>query len=398
MPYSKLIYLFVILFFIGDAVTTVLYKQGMEFYRFSLIIRMFFEILCLGYLIINAKKYVSVNKALILIICLSFFYFIGNDIYFLNTGDMNIVENIILLNKYLFFFIVYYFIYMIFKDSDTNLRKLFNLYETIIILNSILIFIGFIFKIDFLKSYGDFRFGYKGLIFAQNEVSLFYLIAFFYSIYKFRYENKIILLLVVLVASFLLGTKVGMFLIPSITLMYFMFFYKRWISSISITLLGLILLFFIINVKMLIHESFTLLIKNKAFAYVIYHFQYGDFMTALFSGRNNLLYSKFIPDIKENWNIINYLFGGTNLLRAGTEMDLFDLFLSFGIMGSLLYLYLLYKVIIFKNKYWFSFILFIVYLITAFLSGHFFTSALNSTYLAILILAYKLEFKQGIRR
>ena len=107
-------------------------------------------------------------------------------------------------------------------------------------------------------------------------------------------------------------------------------------------------------------------------------------LSMLLSGRDDYVNTKVVAVIN-SWNIINYLFGGQDQNRFCIEMDFFDLFLFFGIIGSIFYLLLMFNTI-FQVKKVYPFFLFFIscFFLLAFLGGHFFSSAVNSIYLCLV--------------
>jgi hypothetical protein len=108
------------------------------------------------------------------------------------------------------------------------------------------------------------------------------------------------------------------------------------------------------------------------------------FLSTVFSLRNEL-FMESVPDVIGNWNFINYLFGGMNPVTSLVEMDVIDMFLLCGIIGSLIYYYLLLNTIFkFKRNNHLAWFLVIQFFLIGGLSGHVFSSGICGTYLAIL--------------
>ena len=83
---------------------------------------------------------------------------------------------------------------------------------------------GAVLHIDFFKAYGDQRGGYKGLFYAENDTSVFYLLALIYGMYLWSRGRKVFTGVVLLGLFFLgLGSKtalIGAIIVPMI---YFYF-------------------------------------------------------------------------------------------------------------------------------------------------------------------------------
>jgi hypothetical protein len=68
-------------------------------------------------------------------------------------------------------------------------------------------------------------------------------------------------------------------------------------------------------------------------------------MTFLLSFRN-LSYNNAKVYIIENWNFVNYFIGGINRKKILVEMEVIDVFLSLGIIGTVLLVGVYYKVLL----------------------------------------------------
>ena len=108
-------------------------------------------------------------------------------------------------------------------------------------------------------------------------------------------------------------------------------------------------------------------------------------LNMLSSDRIDMLINR-LPNQLNQWNAINYLFGKP-LVTSGNqvEMDLFDLFLFFGMAGSIFYFWLIkqYFSVYFKDSYLLFSLL--TMLLVSLLSGHYIYSPINFVYLAIAL-------------
>jgi hypothetical protein len=227
------------------------------------------------------------------------------------------------------------------------------------------------------------RFGYNGVFWSQNESSYFFisgLIYFYYNFIILNNEKYMLKFFIFLFASFIVGTKAVFAFLILLTLFHFNFYFKKFYTSIIISFamiaggIGL----------------FTLW-KMGYFAKLVFLYEKYGVVNMLLSGRNNYVKPKFIDYISNNWNFWNYLIGG-NLIDNVVELELLDLILNFGFLGSVIYILFYYKTVInfnFKfNKIFKLFLIFSLFLIMS-LSGHFFHSAINALYLFLLILYIK---------
>jgi hypothetical protein len=103
------------------------------------------------------------------------------------------------------------------------------------------------------------------------------------------------------------------------------------------------------------------------------------------SSARNLLVVENVWPLISNWEWYNFLFGGAKPVVHFAQMDVLDLFLFSGIIGSVFYYSLLFKGMFrfsISNKVaWF---LVIQYFVIGGLSGHVFAGGINALYLVIL--------------
>ena len=110
-------------------------------------------------------------------------------------------------------------------------------------------------------------------------------------------------------------------------------------------------------------------------------------ITALLSGRNIYFEKKIFPLIFEYWQLPNLLIGGQDVTAFYSEMGFIDVFLFFGIIGTILYLYVFYKLFMLLNfqkdfKIFFGVCLSLI-IATA---GHFFESGIATIHFVFLII------------
>jgi hypothetical protein len=378
-----------IVFFVSDGLNKLLYlitENDTPFFSPSLFSRMIFEAIAVIFILVrlDKKRFIFVE----LVFFLFAMYAIGMFIYLINYQfDFRYFYHLSLFNKYMFAFIVYFFIYKL--REDQLIEGLMSICETIFRVNSIFAIIGAVFKIQLFKSYVffDYRFGYNGIIPAVNESSLFYFIALSYLYYKkFILKRKLGFSYAIILAAFLVGTK-AVYLFIVVLIIFHLIRVSTLkarimaICGIAVITTGFIWWYFSSNSQVITY--FKYLINTRGL------------FSGLVSGRDEYLRTKFFDNI-QLWNPVNYLFGGQDQLHFLIEMDLFDLFLYFGVVGSFLYLLLFFKSIFsidLKKKFNLFFV--VTYFALAALGGHFFVSALNSLYLVIFCLfIYHCDFKK----
>ncbi len=174
-------------FYFTDGLGKILQRGGSGFYRYSAFLKGFFEIFALGFSLIALSK--SKINILLGITILLLGFLIGQFFLSLNFENLLFYENFNTLFKY-FFPLIIALIALDIIGFNQYPNKLFKYYRAIIILNSGLLVIGFLFDIEVLTTYsGPWRFGYDGLIFAQNEASYIFIFAITTVYYRRFYLN-----------------------------------------------------------------------------------------------------------------------------------------------------------------------------------------------------------------
>lgn len=283
-----------------------------------------------------------------------------------------------------FFFILWIIFTSLPIISVHKFRRLEKVFETLILINNIFIFLGVIFQWGFLSTYHEERFGYNGLFMASSNSTYFYLISLIY--YLNKYKNQVFTKTnwwITIAASCFIGTK-SIYLSVLLIFIYLSFlFIKNKQTKILISTV----LFFMGIVGMYIFFStniFTAIIKENGW------------LTAILSTRDQQLLQTTLPYIRENWNVFNFFVGGIGSPVIRPQLEYVDLFLFFGLIGTILYLYLFIK-------YYFTFPIEFKIILPCFLllfavtciSGNFFYNASVPVYFVVLkcFLLYQKESK-----
>jgi len=374
---SLILALTILIMFIGDAFSKYLVYKESSFTGVSLFLRFIFESIVLVTIAKNITK--IQNNNLILLVLLSVFYLIGQTILLHNVNyTYNIIANLILYNKYIYIFIVFIFLkYLTF--SFNNIERILYI---IFIFNAIFILIGVIFEVELFKTAigKEYRFGYNGLISASANESAFIIVLsiIFFYFKTFFIEKKISLSFIfIIITSLFVGQKTIYLFLLLLTIYHILHFLTiKNIPKYS-------LIFFAttyIAILFFNSEEFDIY-----FSYFIYAIDKFDFITMLLGGRNDIILKEF-PEVISNWNILNLFIGGRDNELYIMESEYLDLFLSFGILGTIIYLFVFYNLYIYKIKHSFlKFMLFSLLLIAMF-SGHFFTSAVTALYFNFIYL------------
>ncbi|MEM9685593.1 MAG: hypothetical protein AAF934_01555 [Bacteroidota bacterium] len=285
------------------------------------------------------------------------------------------------LNKYIFIFI-FILSFSSLENPQKTAQSLLKIIEYALFINIILMIFGVVSDIGLFRSYPkpSDRFGSDGMFNKVNETSYFYIILMAHTYYKIICgKEKIYKLIIIIVAGLLLGTKAILFFLGLLLLLHFVFVsrIKRLFRIALIPMLVLGILFFETSISFLFELSpFWSNLKP--------HY---SLTTLLFSTRDMLLIDN-LTYISQNWGFINYWIGGPyyTLDFFNIEMDLPDLILFFGTIGTIVYLSLL-KIIYFKNNSFLVNSLLLLVILTGFLAGGMFLSVMTMIYLYLFKIA-----------
>jgi hypothetical protein len=253
--------------------------------------------------------------------------------------------------------------------------------------------------------------GYSGFFYAANDLNIVLLIMLIFSIeslfYNIRTKNKYLYYAIssflLIVSLILTGAKSSISfcgIIVFITLLrYFVTSnlkskFKILISSIFVIIVAL----FIIN-KFYYNDIQAIIQRHSYFL----ENDNGDIFTFLLTGRNLFLQASYQSLLSSNHILLRIFFGISKyyhmeetgmLLNLGhpkdIEMDMFDIFFSYGLVGVIFvfgyfsrFIYMAFKREIMKHyfKYTFSLFISITY---SFFAGHLLFSALSGTYFALI--------------
>lgn len=320
-------------------------------------------IIFLGFAIIKPLKNLILPILLLIVFCIGQFFLV----------DGFNQQIIIGFSKYLL--PIFLFLYFIkYPLTEKSRQHLFRAFEYLMIFNGILIFLGLIFEISLFNSYRYGRWGYNGLFISTATSSYIYAIAIFYFLLSLKNDFvKNWKSIFVIVCCLLTGTKIVYIALFGSLLIYLLFYTNLNRKQRNALLISILAVFSIL-------------------AYIFF-FQWGIFNTirqeqglvsAILSYRDDLFFQETIPFIQENWQLPNYLFGGISDLNIRSQMGFVDVFLFWGIIGGLLYLFTFYKT--FVPKFLVKNAVYIILILTlmVFLAGNFFENASVAIYLLIL--------------
>ena len=267
--------------------------------------------------------------------------------------------------------VVLLFLFSNYKLSSEQKDRLFKAFEYVMLFNSIIILIGFFFNLKIFGTYLGSRFGFNGLFITSATSTYVYVLTLIFLLSRYKQDLfRRVPNIVVILATLLVGTKS----LYVFTLFYIGVYLWQYVSFNKKVVLGLVTFVLILLVYVFF---FQVGIFNKI------RLEQG-LLTSVMSFRDVLLFEKAIPFIKEHWGILNYLFGGVNDLSTKAQMDIFDVFYFFGIIGGGLYFHMFFKTfLVFKMDFSLRF-LFGLLLIIVFLAGNFFSYPSIAIYLVII--------------
>lgn len=370
--------LFLLFFFISEASYKWFLWEGYRHVRIAAVVKIIAQAIMLLVIIVHRRK---VMHYLLVLILLLFFFTIGQ--LSLETQGFS-WYNLEYFNISIYSFLLFLFFYCAEPNND-QISKGLKLYEIIISINAVLAIVGFLFSIRYFETYRGTRFGYDGLLMKSSYSSYFNLIALFYSYHKYFILRRLHVgvLVLVIAASLLSGTKASWL---GLVLVSFYFVYRTKALSLRVISMSLIalLLLFVASWDYLLSILYKVL---PVHAEVIE--EYG-FITGLLSFRNLILVENLLPFIGKKWTFVNYLFGGMGDIMLKSGIDPIDLFYFFGLIGSIIYIYL-FKSLFFNNHYQKDLVVFMIFVvIISIFAGNFFY---NSS-LGIMLCTLKFYFQQ----
>ena len=361
-----------LLFFITDTLNVIVFKGGYEigvptteYTKISAYSKLLF---LLGYFMFYSIH----DFRLVLKIFFIGLFFILFPLSLYGFNDLNFVF-LWGLNLVRFLFPVFLFDLLL-KIKPRKNGLLFKIYLTLITFQIIVVFISAVFNIKLFLTYGEARFGYSGFLLAQNEATFYYVIA---TVFVFKHwentknRSSLMLLMLVLLATLLLGTK-AIFLFLGSFVIFFGWYYNLY-TKILFWISGLIVLAIVIALfyNTGVIEYYINLAEDKGWLYML-------------TSRRNILIEQQLPIVFDNWRWYNYLFGGVNPTISFVEMDMIDMFLFGGVVGSFMYYMLLFKTIYaFSKSNYLGWFLVSQYFLIGGLAGHVFASGINAIYLAL---------------
>ena len=271
-------------------------------------------------------------------------------------------------NLFKIFSIIIVFMYCKNELTDDDISVIFKVNYCIFVLNIILGALGFG---NTSYQYNGETVGTNGFFYAGNEVTYTFICLLFFITYAYK-GKKTLFYLFNLFLSFLIGTKTGMLVVLLVLFsdMYFSTTNKMKKRMIVFSfILFIILIYFFIKL---------VLYNNILVQMIIFKFKQNSkaghsILNALLSGRIERI--PMIDDIyNSSWTVVKSLFGlgYIEINKHTLEMDFFEMFYYYGIVGLfillLFYLYLIVNAYIRQDKKQIVFI--IITIFVSFFVGH----------------------------
>lgn len=366
-----LLYISVIVFFIGDVLRKCSIFFDFDFIRHTAISKLIVLLIYLA-TIATSRYYFLEKKAKTMIFLtagLVFVYFLGQFFLIDTHPILEFNNNILILIRYLFWPVTFIVFWPLITDSNYRHHP-FKLFEAIFLINAGIILLSSLLNITIFQTYFPTdRFGYMGIYSNHNQTSYYFIIMILYYYYHMMFKGaKKSLFIAIVIISLLVGTKKIYFFLLALTAYHF-FRFNLWKSKrfYVLAILTVVPIFlFVDSIKHFVLEKFKVL-------FTVY--QESGVWTALTSYRNENLKLTLYETVLKNWRWPNYFLGGPRFYEHRTEFGFVDLYLFFGILGLITFFKLfkmLYNVTG-KNHY---FLLVIVFLtLTAFFAEGFFSSA-----------------------
>ena len=361
---------------------------------FSLSIGMILRGILLLYLLVGLIfKYKSKENFIILGICSLF------SILFLVYHHN--ITSLTLIIKYNFIIITILFLYNLYKKEDKKINR--NILTLCLLFYSLSIIIAWLTKTA-LNSYEVAKIGTVGWFNSANEISAIISIILGYIFINLQKRINLIEIFTIIIslfASFLIGTRLPIIVALLCVLCVFI---KKFIKdakekNINYTNLILFIAFLIVFA---IKFKDTPIYKN-----LIIHLKYLDIKNPLEILTNFELFDHFIFNRRLSFmfninkvflssSFMSKLFGLT-YIKKNVEMDLFDLFYTYGIIGFTVFIYIFtYIIYKFKNRKDIHYLPIFIIIICSFLSGHVLLSP-NVVLIMSVIIANTFYKKQSKR-
>lgn len=371
---------FIALILLSEFLTKVLILSHANFYRISTTIKLVFGL----YLIISIVHFRLLKHQICKLIYFLFLSFIIGQLFMIFNKGLVIDD---LLNNF-FTFSTYSFLPLfaicvengsVEKIIATNI----NIVKKVALINApILVFCLFL-PFEVFKSYPlSDRFGYNGLLGFSSSASFFYiavLIIYYSTYFKERTLKNALIFIFHILISFIVGTKTIWFFIALLLVFHFCFLLKRPVTHyFRVILLLVVFLYFVFKEKV---ELF--IVGLFSFGQSIYS-EHG--FLAVITSTRSLFLKEVMDNYVNNFSFSTLFFGGINVIKVRVEFEFVNMFIFFGLVGTLIYLSIVKNIFFSVGQKKVKTIILISLLVTCALSGGFFYSVFSA---CVFYLCYK---------
>lgn len=366
---------------VSDVISKVLLIEQLRFHRTGLFFK---ALILLSFIIGVVLEYLSYKLKMFKYLLSLMAVFIIAQIFEWLSGTnspSDYIDNVFTLAKYCYLPVL---TITFFLNTSKHQIISFNIKTLKIaaIINAPLILSNLVIKLNLFSSYPfTDRFGSNGLLLTASTASYFYIfliLILYYEYQKDKTNAKALYLFFQIGVSILVGTKTIWFFLLMVMLIHFCvilskpyrYFFRAGVISIFVL---------------------SIFLKEKIELFIVGLFNFGEeiykeygIVSVLTSTRDLFLYDA-INHVKEQGTIFNYFVGGINVMKHRVEFEFVNLFLFFGIIGSLVYVLILKNIFLQKStklKLW----MFFAVILTASLAGGFLYSFLSST---LFLIAFK---------
>ncbi|EDP96960.1 hypothetical protein U8527_01435 [Kordia algicida OT-1] len=331
---DTIVIVFLMGFLISDFVTSLVFKLAPKsFYRYSGMLKLLFEAIMVGMIIVHFKK---PFRTFWFIVAFTISFIISQ--FLLQESGYDFMTqlssgNIYFFNRYMYVLIFILFVKTVPLQKETY-EKIYRYFEYFLYINTIALLVGYIFHVEVFRSYEyTTRFGVSGFFSKPGEASYMYMIAIIVNYYLWISKNTktyLFKLLFFIACSLCLGQKKMMLFLLLLSIIHLVH-YNRFKKIFRILLpLGFIVFLFFKD------AIIRALLSRSPFWTMIY--EESGLVSTIFSYRDQLLL-KAIDYIDENWSFLNYIFGGLDFDKYKVEFEFIDLYIFLGFAGIVYYLY-----------------------------------------------------------
>ncbi|RFN59159.1 O-antigen ligase family protein [Marixanthomonas ophiurae] len=360
--------LFVFVFFMDVVQTQILFYSPQKFFpsflaKFCLLI---------FFLIVSFKE----NRRYLLLIGLLFLFFLIGQLT-LSQFEIEALRMTGMFFNYTYIFILIFGFNRIVNTEEKikNLQKAFLFVIGLVLVSMV---IGSIFDINSFKTY-YYRFGYKGILNKSSDASYFLMIVFIYiQTFKKQIARYKLFLATTFLCCVLVGTKAPW--------LFFLLAFSigLWTKKLKINkkyfLASLVILPILIVLVYLLFKK--IIDKTMLNFYKLYE---DEGIWAVITSKRSTKFTELFAYYKNDWNFLNYLFGGKYGHILSFEYAFFDMLIMFGLIGFALYCALYYKIVIKSFSNFPKYLLYTM-IFVAIVVGQFFINTNMALFLSVLVI------------